>query len=131
MTNQSSKNRTPEIKILAIHAVQKLDTSKPRTSVDTSKIMQALITSRNAPKVSIVKGMVNQKIIGLTIALANPSSNAEKIRERAVVNLKPGSKQLTTQSEPAVMPQWITKGGRSIRIPIVSLVVDCAFGFAR
>ena len=114
-----------------MHAVQKLDTSKPRTSDDTSKIMQALITSRNAPKVSIVKGIVNQKIIGLTIALANPSSNAEKIRERAVVNLKPGSKQLTTQSEPAVMPQWITKGGRSIRISIFSLVVDCAYGFAR
>ena len=90
--NSLRKKPTAETNRLAKHAVQKPDTSKPRTSDDTSEIISALITSRNAPSVSRVNGIVNQKMMGLTIAFANPSSKAEKIKDGAPENLMPRNK---------------------------------------
>ena len=62
--------------MLAKKAVQKLEIVKPLTTADTSIKTKALMTSRNKPIVTTVKGSVNRISNGLTMALANPSSRA-------------------------------------------------------
>lgn len=65
------------MKMLAKNAVQNPDTLKPGTRDDTRSIIRALITSRKKPKVTSVKGMVNNMTTGLMIALAKPSNSAD------------------------------------------------------
>ena len=62
--------------MLAKKAVQKLEIVKPLTTADTSINTKALITNRNRPIVTTVKGRVKRTSKGFTIALANPSSRA-------------------------------------------------------
>ena len=77
------------IKILAKNAVQKLDTVNPSTREETSISTKALMTRRNKPKVTIVKGSVKRINIGLTTALAKPNRSAAIANAPAVSNLMP------------------------------------------
>jgi len=47
-------------------AVQKLETLNPSTSLSAKRIMHALITKRNNPKVTMVIGNVRMTKIGFT-----------------------------------------------------------------
>lgn len=47
-------------------AVQKLETLNPSTSLSANRIMHALITKRNNPKVTMVIGNVRMTKIGFT-----------------------------------------------------------------
>ena len=62
--------------MLAKKAVQKLEIVKPLTTVDTSIRTKALMTNRNKPIVTTVKGSVKRMSNGLTMAFANPSNRA-------------------------------------------------------
>ncbi len=88
---------------LANSAVQKPETRKPRTSAATSRIISALITSRNRPKVTSVSGRVSTISSGFTTAFARPSSSAEMISAPVLSKLSPLKMRLATQSESAVM----------------------------
>ena len=70
--------------MLAKKAVQKLEIVKPLTTADTSIKTKALITSKNKPMVTTVRGSVNRISNGFTMALANPKS-------RAAINSEPPS----------------------------------------
>ena len=100
------------MKMLAKKAVQKPDTLNPFTSAETSRIMSALITSRNRPKVSSVSGRVSTISSGLTTALAKPSRSAETISADVLSNRIPLKMWLATHSERAVMAQCSRKGVR-------------------
>ena len=105
MNNPTKKLRTA-IKILAKKAVQNPDTLKPETSVDTSSIINALITSKKNPKLNMVSGMVNRMTMGLIIALAKPSSSAAISSDFLLVNEMPWNIKPATHSDRAVIPQW-------------------------
>jgi len=51
-------------------------TTKPLTNFDASKIIAALITSRNTPKVTIAKGKVMTLRINPSVAFKTPMTNA-------------------------------------------------------
>ncbi len=68
------------------------------------------MTSKNRPKVSSVSGRVSTISSGLTMALANPSSKAETTSAPVLAKLMPLKMWLATQSDKAVMVQWIRKG---------------------
>lgn len=59
-----------------INAHIKPSTSNPDTSQSASKIIMALITSRNIPKVRIVTGSVKMTRIGRTIKLSSDKDSA-------------------------------------------------------
>ncbi len=65
-------------------AVQKLSTAKPGTMLAQSKIIKALITSKNKPNVINVMGKVRMTKIGFTSKLSNPKTIATQI---AVIKL--------------------------------------------
>src|SRR5674476_1048627 len=100
------------MKMLAKKAVQKLEALKPLTSDATSRIISALITSRNRPNVRNVSGKVKTTSSGFTMAFAKPSSSAETIKDDVSVNLIPAKMRLATQSESAVIPQCTRNGVR-------------------
>ena len=87
--NSPTKKLRTVMKMLAKNAVQNPDTLNPDTTEDTSNIIIALITSRKKPKVKIVSGMVSKITIGLMIALARPSSNADMSRDCLLENEMP------------------------------------------
>jgi hypothetical protein len=91
--------------MLAKNAVQNPDTRKPGTSVDTSSIMSALMTSKKSPNVMRVKGMVRTITTGLITALAKPSSNADRKSDFLLVKEIPWKTRLTTHRDKAVIPQ--------------------------
>lgn len=66
-------------RILNNKAVQKLLTPKPSTNLSARRMIQALITNRNRPKVSIVAGKVNRTNKGLTKMFNNPRTAATTI----------------------------------------------------
>ena len=76
-------------KTLAHKAVQKPATLKPFTKRATSRIIKALITSKNRPKVMNVNGNVNTTKNGLTMALAKPSNTADTNNAPVLANLMP------------------------------------------
>ena len=75
--------------MLAKSAVQKLEIVKPLTTAETSIKTKALMTSKNKPIVTTVKGKVNRMSNGLTMALANPRSSAAIISEPPSAKRKP------------------------------------------
>lgn len=81
-----------EINMLAKKAVQNPETVKPRTRDETSRIINAFITSRKKPNVTNVSGSVRIISSGLKIAFAKPSSNAEITNEEVSANLMPLNK---------------------------------------
>ncbi|MCY1548035.1 hypothetical protein D9M68_841210 [compost metagenome] len=95
---------------LAQNAVQNPSTLKPSTSLATSNSISALITSRNRPKLSSVKGSVSTTSSGLTTALARPSSRADTTSAEVLPNRMPLNRWLASHREKAVMAQWRRKG---------------------
>ena len=77
------------MKMLAKKAVQNPETLKPLTSDATSKIISALITSKNRPKVSSVSGKVNRINKGRTIAFAKPNNKADTNKDDLFSNTIP------------------------------------------
>ena len=63
-------------KILNSNAVQNPLTPKPSINLSASKMMQALMTKRNNPRVIIVIGIVKITRIGFTIKLSNANTTA-------------------------------------------------------
>ncbi len=70
-------------------AHQKLFTAKPFSNLSTSKIISALITSRNKPSVIMVIGMVRNTSIGFTIAFTMPKMMATNIEEPKLETFTP------------------------------------------
>jgi hypothetical protein len=62
--------------ILNNNAIQKESTLNPPTILAHNKIITALITSKNNPKVKIVAGKVNNTNIGLINTFNNPRTTA-------------------------------------------------------
>ncbi len=71
-TNELKKDN----RMLKSIAAQKLSTLKPCTKCASSKIIHALITKRNSPKVSRVTGKVNKISKGFIIASNTASMSA-------------------------------------------------------
>lgn len=61
---------------LKSNAVQKESTTNPPTIFVHSNIIKALITNRNKPKVTMVKGKVSNTIIGFINIFSNPRTKA-------------------------------------------------------
>jgi hypothetical protein len=76
--------------ILKIKAIQKEATSKPATISEQNKIISALITSKNNPKVIIVTGNVNNTSIGLIKILSKPKTMATIIEVPKLSTRTPG-----------------------------------------
>ena len=98
--------------MLAKKAAQKLDTLKPVTRDETSRIIRALITNRNKPNVKNVSGKVKTISSGLTMAFAKPNKSADMINAEGLLNRIPLKIRLVNQSEIAVMPQCRRNGER-------------------
>jgi hypothetical protein len=62
--------------MLKIKAVQKESTLNPPTISEHNKIIIALITNKNKPKVIMVTGKVNITKIGFINKLSNPNTTA-------------------------------------------------------
>jgi hypothetical protein len=62
--------------ILKSIAVQNVSTVKPPTILLQSKMISALTTKRNSPKVTIVTGKVKNTSNGLINVFSNPKTNA-------------------------------------------------------
>lgn len=62
--------------MLKIKAVQNEFTLNPSTSLEHNKIINALMTNKNNPNVTIVTGKVNITNIGLINILSNPKTTA-------------------------------------------------------
>ena len=75
--------------MLAKKAVQKLEIVKPLTTAETSINTKALITSKNKPIVTTVRGNVKRINNGLTMALAKPKSRAAIKSEPPSAKRKP------------------------------------------
>lgn len=63
---------------LKANAHQNPFTLNPGTNASTSKMISALITSRNKPSVAIVRGIVNKISTGLTITFAIDNTSAAR-----------------------------------------------------
>lgn len=96
-----------EMNMLAKKAVQNPEILKPRTRDDTINNSSALITKMNNPSVTNVSGSVRITSSGLMIALENPSSSAETIRDDLLEKRMPLKTRLATHREKDVMPHWI------------------------
>jgi hypothetical protein len=73
-------------------AHQKLRTSKCSSSLDATKMIDALITNKNNPNEKIVIGMVSTTRIGLRNALRNARTDATNNAEKKSRSLTPGSR---------------------------------------
>ena len=83
-------------------AVQKLATSNPPTISVHNKIISALITSRNSPKVMIVTGKVNNTKMGLMKILSNASTMATITEVVKLATVTPGIKCAMMRTSSAV-----------------------------
>jgi hypothetical protein len=72
-------------------AYQNPSTWKPRSRFDAIIIIEALITIRKSPNVSIVSGMVNRISRGFTMVLSKPISSAVTRAVKKVSIFTPGS----------------------------------------
>ena len=75
--------------MLAKNAVQKLEIEKPLTRDETSINTKALITRRNSPMVTTVKGSVKRMSKGLTMAFAKPRTSAAMMSEPTSAKRRP------------------------------------------
>ncbi len=93
------------MKMLAKKAVQNPETENPRTKWDTIRIISALMTSRNRPKLNRVNGNVSSISMGRTMALAKPSNNAETMSDAVSLKRMPLNTKLATHNDSDVVPQ--------------------------
>ncbi len=92
---------TTETMIDPSNAYQKLSTEKPLMKVPANQNNQALITKVKRPKVIILIGNVNIKIIGLTNKFSNPITTAAIIAGYNPSTLIPGINSVTNSSTKA------------------------------
>lgn len=92
---------------LAQNAVQNPASLNPPTSAETSCSISALMTRTNKPSVRSVSGKVSTSSRGRSTALAKPRSRAEMSSDERLEKRMPSKTRLATQSENAVMPQWM------------------------
>ncbi len=78
--------------MLNSRAYQNPSTWNPLSRFDASIIMEALMTSRNSPKVIIVTGIVNRISKGFNMVLSNPISKAVARAVRNESSETPGNK---------------------------------------
>ena len=90
------------------NAGKKPATSKPGVIAPANQIVMALITNKNKPKDTIVKGKVKITKIGLTTAFTNPNIIAATIAATKLLTTNPGTKCAVISSEIAVSNQ-VTK----------------------
>lgn len=79
-----------ESKILKKSAVQKPETAKPPTNLSANKIIIALITNKNKPKVTKVAGSVKKIKMGLTNIFKKAITAATIIADRYPETVTPG-----------------------------------------
>lgn len=72
--------------------------------------MSAFITSKNNPKVNIVKGIVNKMRIGLTNKFSKTKTIATQIDWIKLSTLMPGSKLARSKTKKAVMRSLMSIG---------------------
>lgn len=77
-------------KILKTKAEKKLDTIKPPTKLAANRIIIALITNRNSPKVTIVAGNVKKINNGLTNIFKTAIAKATHIADDIFAIATPG-----------------------------------------
>ena len=87
----------------ASNAVPNEETENPSINCAVSKKSEALITSKNRPKVRMVTGRVNSTKIGLTKTFRIPRTKDANNAEYTLVISIPGSNCATSRSETAVM----------------------------
>ena len=75
---------------LKINATQNPSTPNPETKPSANKMITALITRRNNPKVTIVTGNVNSTRIGFTIKFKIANTSATIIAVPYPATLTPG-----------------------------------------
>ena len=92
-----------ESKRLKISATQKPSTLNPLINASTSKIIIALITRRNKPKVTIVTGNVKSIRIGLTIRLRIERTTATSMAVPYPATVTPGRKLASKTTTRAVI----------------------------
>ena len=90
-------------KILNSNAVQNPFTPKPSINLSASRIMQALITNKNKPRVTMVIGIVKMIKIGFKIALSNAKTTATIIAASNPLTATPGKKCAKSNTIPAVI----------------------------
>ena len=104
-TNALMMKLSTAMNMLAKNAVQNPETENPRTKYATINIINALMTSRNKPKLNSVKGKVSRTSTGLTMALANPNSKAATTSDAVSLKRMPLKTKLATHSDNEVVPQ--------------------------
>ena len=73
-------------------AVQKLLTLKPLMNLSANKIIHALMTSKNSPKVTMVMGKVRMIKMGFTMAFKKAKTAATIIAVVKLITSTPGKK---------------------------------------
>ena len=79
--NENNADLKIDSKTLNNNADQKPDTAKPSTNLSANKIIHALITNRNKPKVTMVAGNVKKTKSGRTNMFNNEITTATIIAE--------------------------------------------------
>ena len=90
-------------RILKSKAVQNPLTPNPSINLSARIMMQALITKRKSPKVTMVIGMVRTIKIGFKIALSNAKTIATIIAAANPLTATPGKKCARSNTIPAVI----------------------------
>lgn len=78
--------------ILKNTATQNVSTVKPPTILVHNNIIKPFTTNKNNPKVTIVKGKVNNTMMGLIKILSNPKTTATTIAVKGPATFTPGKK---------------------------------------
>ena len=84
-------------------------TSKPSNSLSAKRMIAALITNKNKPKVTIVIGSVNMTKIGFKMAFKMANTTATIIADRKLATSTPGKNLANTITAIAVSNSLIIK----------------------
>jgi hypothetical protein len=96
-------------KILKNNAVQKVSTLNPSTKLLHNKIINALMTNKNNPKVKIVIGSVNKIKTGLTNRFNNPKTMATIMEVAKFATDTPGRNLAISKTKTEVSKILINK----------------------
>ena len=89
-------------RILNTRAAKKLCTVNPPINLPAKRIIQALITNKNSPNVTMVIGKVRMIKMGFNMALRNAKTAATIIAVVKLVTSTPGKKYAKTKTAIAV-----------------------------
>ena len=90
-------------KMLKSRAVQNPLTPNPSINLSASKMIHALITSKNNPNVTIVMGMVRITKMGFKMAFNNAKTTATMMAAVKPLTATPGKKCANNTTIPAVI----------------------------